>query len=119
MGGESPGLITLLNKYYVDELYDLLWVEPTKKLGLGSTGSTVSSSTGWSVAVAQMAEWVRQDRHGRKVRHLGGLNVVGYGNHLAGPPVATTSKRDGSSLCCGHRRRDFLAGSHHPTHHAA
>jgi NADH:ubiquinone oxidoreductase subunit 5 (chain L)/Multisubunit Na+/H+ antiporter, MnhA subunit len=24
----------LLNKYYVDELYDLVWVEPTKKLGL-------------------------------------------------------------------------------------
>ena len=29
-----PGLYTtLLNKYYVDELYDRLFVEPTKQLG--------------------------------------------------------------------------------------
>ena len=25
---------TLLNKYYVDEFYDLVFVEPTKKFGL-------------------------------------------------------------------------------------
>ena len=75
---------TLLNKYYVDELYDAIIVEPFKKLG-------------------QIWDWI--DRHiidrfvtgiGRMTdksaagitwteKHViyGGLNVVGYANHLA------------------------------------
>ena len=34
LANRMPGLYrTLLNKYYVDELYDALFVEPTKRLG--------------------------------------------------------------------------------------
>jgi NADH-quinone oxidoreductase subunit L len=34
LAARVPGLYTtLLNKYYVDELYDALFVEPTKRLG--------------------------------------------------------------------------------------
>ena len=75
---------TLLNKYYVDEAYDFLIVEPCKKLGaiwdwfdqhildrfvqgIGR-GTDISS---WAVT------WV--EKHGI----YGGLNVVGYANHLA------------------------------------
>ena len=75
---------TLLNKYYVDELYDAVFVEPCKRLG-------------------QIWDWIDQhviDRfirgigHGADVsaagvtwteKHIiyGGLNVIGYANHLA------------------------------------
>jgi NADH-quinone oxidoreductase subunit L len=73
----------LLNKYYVDELYDLLFVEPTKKLGLALDWFDRVVVDGIVRGVAQMAElgaagstWVE--------KHLiyGGVNVVGYGNHL-------------------------------------
>ncbi len=73
----------LLNKYYVDELYDLLFVEPTKKLGLALDWFDRVVVDGMVRGVAQMAElgaagstWVE--------KHViyGGLNVVGYGNHL-------------------------------------
>ena len=81
----APGpYSTLLNKYYVDELYDFLFIEPCKRLGdllewldrnvidrlvrmvglaaeLGSAGST----------------WIE------KYVIYGGLNVIGYSNHLA------------------------------------
>ena len=75
---------TLLNKYYVDELYDTLFVEPCKRLG-------------------QLWDWIDQhviDRFIRGIGHgadvsaagvtwtekhviYGGLNVIGYANHLA------------------------------------
>lgn len=75
---------TLLNKYYVDELYDAVFVEPCKRLG-------------------RLWDWIDQhviDRvirgigHGADVsaagvtwteKHViyGGLNVIGYANHLA------------------------------------
>jgi NADH-quinone oxidoreductase subunit L len=73
----------LLNKYYVDELYDLLFVEPTKKLGLALDWFDRVVVDGIVRGVAQMAElgaagstWVE--------KHViyGGVNVVGYGNHL-------------------------------------
>ena len=74
---------TLLNKYYVDEAYDFLIVEPFKKLGMLwnwfdqhildrfvaaiGRGTDISS---WAIT------WVE--------KHLiyGGLNALGYANHL-------------------------------------
>ena len=75
---------TLLNKYYVDELYDAVFVEPCKRL-------------------ARLWDWIDQhviDRFIRGIGHgadisaagatwaekhiiYGGINVIGYANHLA------------------------------------
>ena len=75
---------TLLNKYYVDELYDKIFVEPCKRLG-------------------ELWDWIDRNIIDRFVRGIGsmtdassagitwtekhviyaGLNVVGYGHHLA------------------------------------
>jgi NADH-quinone oxidoreductase subunit L len=74
---------TLLNKYYVDEFYDLVFVEPTKKFGLLLDWFDRVVVDGVVRAVARLAElgaegstWVE--------KHViyGGINVVGYGNHL-------------------------------------
>jgi NADH-quinone oxidoreductase subunit L len=74
---------TLLNKYYIDELYDLLFVEPTKKLGLALDWFDRVVVDGIVRGVGQLAElgaagstWIE--------KHLiyGGINVIGYGNHL-------------------------------------
>ena len=50
---------TLLNKYYVDELYDLLFVESRKKRAALSTGSIALSLTGLS---AQSGIWRNSGR---------------------------------------------------------
>ncbi|MCI0428521.1 MAG: NADH-quinone oxidoreductase subunit L [Nitrospiraceae bacterium] len=75
---------TLLNKYYVDELYDLLWVEPTKKLGLLLDWFDRTVIDGIVRAVAHLAELVAAGSTWTE-KHViyGGINVVGYGNHLA------------------------------------
>jgi NADH-quinone oxidoreductase subunit L len=74
---------TFLNKYYVDEFYDLVFVEPTKKFGLLLDWFDRVVVDGVVRAVARLAElgaegstWVE--------KHViyGGINVVGYGNHL-------------------------------------
>lgn len=80
----QPGLYTtLLNKWYVDELYDFLIVEPLKKLGLvwdwfdrtildglvrgvGRGTELTSAATTWFEKYVVYA----------------GLNVIGYANHL-------------------------------------
>ena len=74
----------LLNKYYVDELYDLLWVEPTKKLGFLFDWFDRTVIDGFVRAVAHSADlaaagstWLE------KYVIYSGLNVIGYGNHLA------------------------------------
>jgi NADH-quinone oxidoreductase subunit L len=74
---------TLLNKYYVDELYDFLFVEPTKKLGLLLDWFDRVVVDGLVRGVGQMTElgaagstWVE------KYVIYGGLNVIGYGNHV-------------------------------------
>ena len=74
----------LLNKYYVDELYDLLWVEPTKKLGFLFDWFDRTVIDGLVRAVAHLADlaaagstWLE------KYVIYSGLNVIGYGNHLA------------------------------------
>ena len=74
---------TVLDKYYVDELYDRLFVEPTKKLGALLDWFDRTVIDGLVRGVAQMAElgaagstWVE------KYVVYSGLNVIGYGNHL-------------------------------------
>ena len=74
----------LLNKYYVDELYDLIWVEPTKKLGFLFDWFDRTVIDGFVRAVAHSADlaaagstWLE------KYVIYSGLNVIGYGNHLA------------------------------------
>ena len=74
----------LLNKYYVDELYDLLWVEPIKKLGLLLDWFDRTVIDGLVRAVAHLAELVAAgSTWAEKYVIYGGINVIGYGNHLA------------------------------------
>ncbi|HLZ33778.1 MAG TPA: NADH-quinone oxidoreductase subunit L [Nitrospira sp.] len=74
---------TLLNKYYVDELYDFLFVEPTKKLGLLLDWFDRVVVDGIVRGVAQMAELgAAGSTWAEKHVIYGGLNVIGYGNHL-------------------------------------
>jgi NADH-quinone oxidoreductase subunit L len=75
---------TLLNKYYVDELYDMLVVEPTKRLGLAwdwFDRVIIDGLVRWvghaTEAGAAGSTWVE------KYIIYGFLNVIGYGNHLA------------------------------------
>ncbi len=81
----APGAYTtLLNKYYVDELYDFLFVEPCKRLGhlLEWFDRNVID---WIVRmVGQAAEWGSAGSTWIE-KHViyGGLNVIGYSNHLA------------------------------------
>jgi NADH-quinone oxidoreductase subunit L len=80
----APGFYaTLLNKYYVDELYDAVFVEPTKRLGYVWDWFDRTVIDGVVRAVGQGAEmgsaastWIE--------KHViyGFLNVVGYANHL-------------------------------------
>jgi NADH-quinone oxidoreductase subunit L len=80
----APGLYTtLLNKYYVDELYDTVFVEPTKRLGQAFDWFDRTVIDGIVRAVGHGAEkssaastWIE--------KHVvyGFLNIVGYANHL-------------------------------------
>ena len=74
----------MLNKYYVDELYDLLWVEPTKRLGLLLDWFDRNVIDGLVRAVAHMAELAAAgSTWAEKYVIYGGINMIGYGNHLA------------------------------------
>jgi len=74
----------LLNKYYVDELYDLVWVEPTKTLGHLLDWFDRNVIDGLVRAVAHLADVVAAaSTWMEKYVIYGGLNVIGYGNHLA------------------------------------
>jgi NADH-quinone oxidoreductase subunit L len=75
---------TLLNKYYVDELYDALIVEPTKRLGQiwdWLDRHVIDGVVRWVGRLTQSSSaastWIE--------KHViyGFLNVVGYANHLA------------------------------------
>jgi NADH-quinone oxidoreductase subunit L len=74
---------TLLNKYYVDELYDLLFVEPTKRLGQFLDWFDRVVLDGIVRSVGAMAE-VGAAASTWAEKHIiyGGLNIIGYGNHL-------------------------------------
>jgi len=74
---------TLLNKYYVDELYDFLFVEPTKKLGLLLDWFDRIVVDGIVRGVGQMAELgAAGSTWAEKHVIYGVINIVGYGNHL-------------------------------------
>lgn len=74
----------LLHKYYVDELYDALFVEPTKRMGQKwdwfdrTIIDGAVRGIGRSVdAMGAGVTWVE------KYVIYASLNVIGYGNHLA------------------------------------
>ena len=74
----------LLNKYYIDEIYDFIFVEPLKRLGHLLDWFDRTVIDGLVRGVGQLADcgsagstWVE------KYIIYAGLNVIGYGNHLA------------------------------------
>jgi NADH-quinone oxidoreductase subunit L len=73
-----------LNKYYIDELYDLMFVEPLKRLGVMLDWFDRTVIDGLVRGVGRLADfgafgstWIE--------KHIvyAGLNAIGYGNHLA------------------------------------
>jgi NADH-quinone oxidoreductase subunit L len=75
---------TLLNKYYIDELYDALFVEPTKRLGEALDWFDRTVIDGLVRGVANMAEWGSAGSTWIE-KHViyAGLNIIGLSNHLA------------------------------------
>jgi NADH-quinone oxidoreductase subunit L len=74
----------LLNKYYVDELYDWVFVEPIKALGRAGDwfdqkviDGLVRGVAGLAGLGAVLSTWIE--------KHViyGAINVVGYANHVA------------------------------------
>lgn len=75
---------TLLNKYYVDELYDFLFVEPTKRLGEALDWFDRTVIDGVVRGVGRLADWgSAASTLFEKYVIYAGLNIIGYGNHLA------------------------------------
>jgi len=74
----------LLNKYYVDELYDLIFVEPLKRLGAMLDWFDRAVIDGLVRGVERIADWGASGSTWIE-KHIvyAGLNVIGYGNHLA------------------------------------
>ncbi len=74
----------LLNKYYVDELYDLIFVEPLKRLGAILDWFDRTIIDGIVRGVGWLADWGSAGSTWiEKYIIYGGLNVIGYSNHLA------------------------------------
>jgi len=74
----------LLNKYYIDELYDLLFVEPIKRLGMILDWFDRTIIDGVVRGVGHLADWGASGSTWiEKYIVYAGLNVIGYGNHLA------------------------------------
>ncbi|MBH0187759.1 MAG: NADH-quinone oxidoreductase subunit L [Nitrospira sp.] len=74
----------LLNKYYVDELYDFIIVEPIKRLGELLDWFDRTVIDGLVRGVGQLADWGSAGSTWmEKYIVYAGLNVIGYGNHLA------------------------------------
>jgi NADH-quinone oxidoreductase subunit L len=74
----------LLNKYYVDELYDLLFVEPCKRLGAMLDWFDRTVIDGLVRGVGHLADWgASGSTWVEKYIVYAGLNIIGYGNHLA------------------------------------
>lgn len=75
---------TLLNKYYVDELYDFIIVEPIKRVGELLDWFDRTVIDGLVRGVGQLADWGSAGSTWvEKYIVYAGLNVIGYGNHLA------------------------------------
>jgi NADH-quinone oxidoreductase subunit L len=83
--GKFSGVyMTLLNKYYVDELYDFLIVEPLKRLGEMLDWFDRTVIDGIVRGVGRLADWGSAGSTWiEKYVVYAGLNVIGYGNHLA------------------------------------
>ena len=74
----------LLNKYYIDEVYDLLFVEPLKRLGMILDWFDRTIIDGLVRGVGHLADWgASGSTWVEKYIVYAGLNVIGYGNHLA------------------------------------
>ncbi|MCP9455437.1 MAG: NADH-quinone oxidoreductase subunit L [Nitrospira sp.] len=75
---------TLLNKYYVDELYDVAVVEPTKRLGGFLDWFDRTIIDGVVRGVGRLADWGSAGSTWIE-KHViyATLNVIGYSNHLA------------------------------------
>ncbi len=80
----SGAYAMLLNKYYVDELYDVIVVEPLKRLGNILDWFDRTVVDGVVRGVGHMADWGSAGSTWIE-KHIvyAGLNVIGYGNHLA------------------------------------
>jgi len=77
------GYMTLLNKYYVDELYDALIVEPIKQMGQTWDWFDRNVIDRVVLGVGRMTEggsWLATLTE--KYVIYGSLNVIGYSNHL-------------------------------------
>jgi NADH-quinone oxidoreductase subunit L len=73
----------LLNKYYVDELYDVLFVEPTKQVGRLWDWFDRTIVNGVVRAVERLTDGgASASTWFEKYVIYGTINVVGYGNHL-------------------------------------
>ena len=74
----------LLNKYWVDEVYDKAFVQSTKTAGRVFDAVDTRLVDGAVVGVRQLTEMSAQGSTWiEKYIIYGGLNVIGYGNHLA------------------------------------
>lgn len=74
----------LLNKYYVDELYDRIFVEPLKRLGAMLDWFDHTVIDGIVRGVGRLTDWGASGSTWiEKYIIYGGLNVIGYSNHLA------------------------------------
>jgi NADH-quinone oxidoreductase subunit L len=79
------GMYRLLwNKYYVDELYDLIFVEPLKRLGAMLDWFDRTVIDGIVRGVGRLTDWGSVGSTWIE-KHIiyAGLNVIGYSNHLA------------------------------------
>jgi len=82
---QFSGLYRILwNKYYVDELYDLIFVEPFKRLGALLDWFDRTVIDGIVRGVGRLADWGSAGSTWiEKYIIYAGLNVIGYSNHLA------------------------------------
>ena len=75
---------TLLNKYYVDEIYDLLVVEPTKRLGMLCDWFDRTVIDGMVLGVWRLTQSGSALSTGfEKYVIYGLINIMGYANHLS------------------------------------
>jgi len=81
----APGTYgTLLNKYYVDELYDWMFVEPCKRLGMIWDWIDSNIIDRMVRAVGRMADLGSAGSTWFEKHVIYGVaNVIGFGNHLA------------------------------------
>lgn len=74
----------LLNKYYVDEFYDVIFVEPLKRLGAMLDWFDRTVIDGLVRGVGRLTDWgASASTWCEKYIVYAGLNMIGYGNHLA------------------------------------